>query len=671
MCLLLQNENPRNIITLLYQQTTMNKVLVFFVWMISSSLYAQHISREDQQCAIIEAEMKSHTGHLNPAAAGFANDYNLVYQRCQWTVDPSVNFISGAITSYFKPTVNAFMQINFDMHDSLKIDSVGYHQVNLACVHGAGNNDLLHIRLPAVVPVNSLDSITVYYHGVPPATGLGSFFQGTHAGTPVIWTLSEPYGAKDWWPCKQNLVDKIDSLDIFVVTPQINRVASNGVLVSEQLNGTNKTFHWKTRYPTAAYLVAIAVTNYAQYANYLHLASSPADSLLILNYVYPEHLADAQAQTPQILKTIALYDSLTIDYPFKNEKYGHAEFSWGGGMEHQTMSFVAEFSNTLISHECAHQWFGDRVTLGSWQDIWLNEGFATYFEALTEERYFPENWLSWKKTTITDACREPHGSVFVDDTTNVSRIFSGSLSYSKGAYLLHMLRWKLGDQLFFQALRDYLNDPALAYAYSKTPDLIHHLETASGQNLSHFFNQWYTNKGFPSYQIQWTQTGHTVTVTASQTQSDSSVAFFEMPIPILFTGGGHDTTLVFNHTFSGQVFTAQLNFTADFVYFDPTLHILSNNNQITFTGTSENLASSFSIYPNPASSQALVLNMNPSNPIQSIEIFGVLGEFINKTMLSGTKSLSTLDVSYLPTGIYLLRVNSDLGRVVKRLVISR
>ncbi len=649
----------------------MNKVLVFFVWIFSFSLNAQPVNRADQQCNLIESEMKAHMRHLVPSVAGFANDYNLVYQRCEWSVDPAVNFISGAITSYFKPTVNAFSQLNFDLHDSLIVDSVRYHQNNLSCIHGPGNDNLLRIGLLASVAINTLDSVTVYYHGVPPATGFGSFYQGNHQGAPIIWTLSEPYGAKDWWPCKQNLVDKIDSLDIFVTTPLGNRVASNGLLVSETTKGNNKTFHWKTRYPTATYLVAIAVTNYVQYSNYMRLNPASTDSLEILNYVYPENLAYAQANTPQILKTIALFDSLTIVYPFQNEKYGHAQFGWGGGMEHQTMSFVGDFSNVLISHECAHQWFGDRITLGSWEDIWLNEGFATYFEALTEERYFPENWKSWRKSTSTDACRSPHGSVKVDDTTSVSRIFSGSLSYSKGAYLLHMLRWKLGDNVFFKALHDYLNDPALAYAYAKTPDLQRHLETASGQNLSHFLHEWYDNKGYPSYQILWTQTGRNVSLTANQTQSDSSVTFFEMPIPIEFTGGGHDTTIVFNHTFSGQTFTTELNFTADFVYFDPELHLLSANNQIAFIQNSETLSASFSIYPNPAADKIQILNTDPSNPIQSLELCGVLGNSIFKTAMNGTKNMCSLDLSGISAGLYLLRIQSDMGTAVKRVEITK
>jgi len=96
------------------------------------------------------------------------------------------------------------------------------------------------------------------------------------------------------------------------------------------------------------------------------------DSLQVLNYVYPENLSSAQLQTPDIIPIIQLYDSLTIPYPFRNEKYGHAQFNWGGGMEHQTMSFMVNFNQDLMAHECAHQWFGDLITCGSWEDIWLN-----------------------------------------------------------------------------------------------------------------------------------------------------------------------------------------------------------------------------------------------------------------------------------------------------------
>ncbi len=530
--------------------------------------FRQLVTMEQKAHGFIEAGMSS----------AVPDNYDLKYHRFQWTIDPAVNYIKGSVTSYLIPTSGNLGVINFDLSLILDVDSVKYHNANVAFVHNA--NDLLQINLPSPILFNTLDSVTVYYQGIPFGGGLGSFVKSTHSGVPVIWTLSEPFGAKDWWPCKQSLNDKIDSIDVIVTTPQSYRVASNGLLKSEITSGTNKIYHWQSHYPIAAYLVAIGVTNYAVYHDYLPL--SPTDTIDVLNYVYPEHLPTAQSQTPDILNVIALFNNLVGLYPFSEEKYGHCEFGWGGGMEHQTMSFVINFSHSLIAHECAHQWFGDKVTCGSWEDIWLNEGFATYMEGLSEEFLFPSTWTSWKTSKINSITSSPNGSVLCDDTTSVSRIFDSRLSYSKGAYLLHMLRWKLGDALFFQSLRNYLEDPDLAFSYAKTPDLIRHLENTSGQDLTKFFDQWYYKQGYPSYQVRWNQIGNDVCVKISQTQSNASVNFFEMPVPVRFQGSGHDTTIVFNHTFSGQAFNAELNFTATTVTFDPNLWLISKNNTVTF-----------------------------------------------------------------------------------------
>jgi aminopeptidase N len=636
----------------------MKKHLLSLVFSILvANLFSQNQNSSFSISDIPSMEQKSHEAHFRAVESGAANTYDIKYHRCVWTINPAVNFISGAITSYFKPSINGFDKIQFDLDSSFTIDSVRYNNTVLSFnLSGSG---ILEITFPTVLPINILDSVTVFYQGIPPNTGFGSFNQSDHQGAPIIWTLSEPFGARDWWPCKQDLNDKIDSVDIIVTVPKINRVAGNGVLLSEILSGTNKIYHWKTKHPIAAYLIGIAVTNYVYYSNYVPLTSN--DSIEVLNYVYPENLATALTQTPDIINVIKFYDSLTITYPFADEKYGHAQFGWGGGMEHQTMSFVVNFNHGLIAHECAHQWFGDHVTCGSWQDIWLNEGFATYFEGLTEERFFPETWMNWKQTRINNITSQPDGSVLCTDTTSVSRIFSGRLSYDKGAYLLHMLRWKMGDSLFFLSLKNYLNDPLLAGNYAKTSDLKTHLEATSGLDLTGFFNDWYYNQGFPSYEIKYGQTGNLVNLTINQTQSHSSVSFFEMPVPVKFIGASKDTTIIFDHIFSGQTFTANVGFPILSALFDPERWILSAHDTIIGIPDHHLFKNEIYTYPNPVTNNVSIsLNLVAKTKL-TIEIFDVTG----KKVYSGTEyfnlgtTIKEIQMAYLSAGIYELKLSAD------------
>ena len=607
---------------------------------------------------IVRAEQQIYSAHINYKTSSVTDNYDIKYYRLELQVDPNVKYIKGAVTSYFEPTASGFNQISFDLSDSLAVDSIKYHGTSLT--FNRTTTDLLQINFASALSINTPDSLTVYYQGIPVTNGMGSFEKSSHNGTPVIWTLSEPFGAKDWWPSKQNLNDKADSIDVIVTTPQEYRVASNGLLVSEIQNGSNKTYHWKSRYPIAAYLVAVAATDYAVYSDYVPMGT---DSLQVLNYVYPEDSTTAKTQTPDIINVIKLYNSLTVPYPFKNEKYGHAQFGWGGGMEHQTMSFVNNFNHALIAHECAHQWFGDRVTCGSWEDIWLNEGFATYFEGLTEEKYFPTTWRNWKEGKISSITSEAGGSVKCDDTISIARIFDGRLSYNKGSYLLHMLRWELGDSLFFQSLRNYLNDPLLAYNYAKTPDLKHHLETTSGKNLAEFFDQWYYNQGYPTYQVQWNQSNNAVDLTIFQTQSHPSVSFFKMDVPIKFIGDQQETILVFDHAFSGQSFSANVNFHVNSIIFDPDLWLISGKNVVI-----NNSEEFFTIYPNPTDKSMNLFISIPFNGFASIDIYDFLGHKLATT--KNTAHVININTELLENGIYLMKIKIGDGTVVKRFAIE-
>ncbi|NQU31596.1 MAG: peptidase M1, partial [Bacteroidetes bacterium] len=346
--------------------------------------------------------------------------YDLTYQRMEWEIDPNVLYIKGNVTSYFKSEVENLTKIEFNLDLLMTIDSIIQNNKN---VDYSRNKNKVIIELNTTLTEQQIDSVTIFYQGEPSNVGFGAFSKTIHQNIPNIWTLSEPYGAMKWWPCKQSLVDKIDSIDIIVTSPDSYRTASIGVLVSETTLNNFRKMHWKHRFPIATYLVAISVTNYVNYSDSLVLEDGR--KIEILNYVYPEYLEIAKSKTPQTIEIMALFNKLFGEYPFSKEKYGHAQFGWGGGMEHQTMSFMNNFEFGLVSHELAHQWFGDYITLGSWQHIWLNEGFATYLTGLSYEHLLDGIWWPlWKKLNVERIISEPDGSVFVTDTTNISTLFS-------------------------------------------------------------------------------------------------------------------------------------------------------------------------------------------------------------------------------------------------------
>lgn len=548
--------------------------------------------------SIAAQEMRSHSCLPQMKAADPARNFDITYQRLDLHVDPAIRYIDGTITHHFI-ALEELDQLQFDLSSALTVSYVVFQGEPVSFAHA---NDSLFIDLATPLSAATLDSIWITYSGEPPNTGFDSFVQEEHQEVPVIWTLSEPYGAKDWWPCKQDLQDKADSVDILVTTPYPNRVASNGLLI-EEIGGENGTvrFHWRHRYPIAYYLIAFAVTNYDVFNTVIDI---PGAQVPMETWAYPENAFEMQLNAGDIQVQMPLFSELFGTYPFANEKYGHAQFGWGGGMEHQTMTFMGGFSFELAAHELAHQWFGNKVTCGSWEDIWLNEGFATYLSGLCYDQLAPEYWHGWKEAQINDIISVPDGSVHCSDTTDIDRLFSSRLTYRKGAFVLHMLRWIMGDDAFFQGCRNYLDDPDLAYSSALTADLQQHLEDASGMDLDYFFADWYYGEGHPAYQAQWSQdAGGTVNLVLDQTPSHSSVDLFELPVPIGFSDGTQDTVIVLDHTFSGQSFTFDLPFQATSAAIDPDLWLISGQNlvlHVPFVGTALDHPL---IYPNPAADE--------------------------------------------------------------------
>jgi len=589
------------------------------------------------------------------------NSYNLVYQRMKWNIDPGMRYISGNVTSYFVGQVENLNEISFDLYSGLVVDSVVQHTQK---INYTRSGDTLILQLNHSLQKMEIDSVSIYYQGEPGNIGYGAFTQSNHKGIPIIWTLSEPYGAMDWWPCKQSLTDKIDSIDIWVTSPETYRTASNGVLVLDTVINGNRTMHWKHRFPIATYLVAIATTNYAIYSDSLLLTDGR--KIEILNYVYPENLDTAKKQTPVTAEIMQLYNHLIGEYPFAREKYGHAQFGWSGGMEHQTMSFMAGFNFELIAHELAHQWFGDYITLASWHDIWLNEGFATYLAGLAYENMMDGFWWPrWKMVNLENIISNPSGSVFADDTTSVSRIFNGRLSYSKGAYLLHTLRWVLGDTNFFKGLRSYFNDRKVANGFATTRQFVQHLENAGDTTLTEFFNDWYYGEGFPIYSASYVQESpEALHIQLSQFSSDSSINFFEMPVPVRVYNFDKTDSADFRliNTENNQKFTVNPGFEISTLKIDPDLWLISQTAEVVQAPVIET-SDGLQVYPNPFKDQIKII---PPTGLKNVRasIYSAEGKLI-KTF---SQNQTTLDLSELKPGLYILKLETSQNTFERKVI---
>lgn len=631
----------------------MKKITLIYTLLLSvSSLFAQQ--EEPALTSIVEAEMKSAYNITNFTTNINTADYDILYHRLDFEADPAFHFIEGVITTTFVAK-DDMPDITFDLSSQLTVSSVTMEGDELIFEQNA--NDELIVTFPTTLIEDSQNTVVVTYSGQPPLDSDG-FNTGFHNGIPEIWTLSEPYGAKDWWPCKQDLNDKIDNIDVYITAPSQYTSVSNGIEQAQTDNGNGTTTtHFQHNYPIPAYLIAIAITEYTVYEQ---TAGAEPNTFPIVNYIYPETADNSIAQLAVTPPIMDLYEELFETYPFHLEKYGHAQCSIGGGMEHTTVSFMGGFGRELIAHELAHQWFGDKITCGSWQDIWLNEGFATYLSGLVVEHMDSDEFFpAWKGDRIEYITSLPDGSVYVPeaDTLSVSRVFSSRLTYNKGAMVVHMLRYKLGDENFYQGIKNYLADTDFAYGYAKTPDLQAHLEAVSGMDLNEFFQDWVYGEGYPSYTVtvEHYAVGE-VKITVNQTQSHPSVSYFEMPVPIrLFGAQGEQQDIVLDNTFDGQEFIVAVPFAFSGMQFNPENDIIAANNQsVLETKLIDNLTGA-RLYPSPASGQ-LNVQLPQGVTLEKAIFYNVLGQ---KVLESNDET--TWNISQLASGVHFVTLITNKG----------
>jgi aminopeptidase N len=641
----------------------MIKLIIYYLFLFTG-IFGFSQSESEEFNRMVESEMKSASSLQNLRVNTNTLNYDVTYHELRFTVDPdnTTPFISGVVKTTFTALAN-MNSVTFDMATALVVSSVTMNSSNLFFNQ---SNYELNITLPSTLTTGNSATITITYAGSPPQAE-GAFTRSLHSGIPVIYTLSEPFGARDWWPCKQDLNDKIDSFDIYITCPSAYIGVSNGLLQSQTTSGGNITRHFKHNYPIPAYLISLNVTNYVTYNIQAGLGTTQNPFFPINNYLYPESNTTAvQTAINQTVPVMNVFEEKFGFYPYRNEQYGHVQFGWNGGMEHTTMSSMGSWGRSLIAHELAHQWFGDKITCGTWQDIWLNEGFAEYLAGLVVESLDGvTSFVTWKNGKINNITSATNGAVYLTEAEalSVNRIFSSRLTYNKGSMVVHMLRWKMGDANFYQAIQNYLNDSNLAYGYAITTDLKAHLEAVHGNSLDEFFNDWVYNQGYPTYTITAQNWGAgQAKITVNQTQSDPSVTYFEMPLEIRLSGaGGVTQDLVINHTSNGQEFIVSVPFVVTGVTFDPNKHIISKNNVATLASNSFDLDQTISVYPNPANDELHIM-MPTTVQLEKVEIYNTLGQLV------GQKIDHDFSISELASGIHLLKITTSEGVIHKNFV---
>lgn len=502
-------------------------------------------------------------------------NYDATYYDLDIDLIVSLSQVAGRVYMQATSLIDNLTQFDVDLYLAMTADSVFVEGAPAAFSH-SGNE--LFVTLPSVRNTGEPFDVTIYYHGNPASGGFGAFGFNAHGSpsVPIIWSLSEPYYARNWWPCKDTPSDKADSVDIHITCPSNLFAASNGLLISteDNLDGTY-TYHWHHGHPITTYLVSLSVTNFVQ-LDYEYVYNGGADTMPVNFWVYPEKVAEATASYPEIVQMLGALGDLYGPYPFLDEKYAISHFPWGGGMEHQTNTSQSPtwYSWSLNVHELAHQWWGDLVTCATWSDIWLNEGFASYSEALYQE------WLSGSAayhSYMSGMAYRGGGTIYVYDTSSVNTIFHGGLSYDKGAYVLHMLRHVLGDADFFAALAEYRNQ--FSGRSATTDDFRTVCEQVSGQNLEPFFSDWIFGTLFPRYMYGYYSEpetgGFRVSVKIEQMQT-SSPQVFDMPIDLAFSRGGLHATRVVQNDQRVQWYQLSLPFDPTGLTFDPDGWILKD-----------------------------------------------------------------------------------------------
>lgn len=521
---------------------------IFFVFLIIASLtYSQSESEKDFDILKYTLELDLYNNYLPPYPHSF----------------------NGLLDIEFK-ALGDIKQIKLNASSfSIMIKSITGN--NISFEH---KSDTLFINFNEPVKRNSVKKLTIkYFHN---DTVDGAFF----VKDGMVFTNNAPQGARKWFPCFDHPSDKA-LFELKAKTPADVLLGSNGLLIDSVKIADTIFYNWKTEYPLSTYLITISSKrNY----NLSEIFWRNLNKKSVPVRFYWNEGENQSALTHIISITpdmMSYFSDLLCDYPF--EKNGYAtlnELFIFGGMENQTLiSLCANcWDEELIAHEFSHQWFGNLITLKTWADVWLNEGFATFAEGLWIEHRFGKD--AYKEYMRIQAERffqsENKFPIFNSEwrsrIPDLGTLYNGEIIYAKAASVLHMLRYTLGDSIFFAALKSYTNDKSLQYGNISTEEFISKIISYTGKDVGWFFNQWLAGTYYPVYKNYYsiTEESSEYLVDLIFTQENEENIYYKMPfeVKILFEDGSSITENVFNEM-NNQNYQFIYSKKPIKIYFDP------------------------------------------------------------------------------------------------------
>jgi aminopeptidase N len=572
-------------------------------------------------------------------------------------------YITGWVCCNFEPMVDGLDQIRLSLNSSLTVNDVMGDVTSFL-----QTGDSIIIDLDDSYNIGDQLEVIIDYEGVPVLAGgyKGLRYETHHNNEPIIATLSTPYLAHYWYPCKDGPSDKPDSVfvDIEIPVKYVNGIEvmaiSNGVFEGIIDNGATKTYMWRHRYPVVPYYVMVAISNYVKFSE--DYSGIYGEEYPLDYYVFRQDSAEARQGVEDLPLALDIFSEKFGEYPFSNEKYGMTQLGFYGAIENQTNTIQNSLRPSwyyISVHELGHMWFGDMITCGNWHHGWLNEGFATYSEAVYKEEVngyeaylsYVESFEYWNG-----------GTLYLENANDTFNIFQ-SIIYNKGAYVLHMLRGVLGEVLFWEGIYDYSTHPDLMYGQAETEDLQQVLEDVSGEDLAYFFEQWIYDEYYPHYLYNFENMEDSVSFVLWQVQEQYGrrpVFTMPMDVLILFESGADTTIRIWNDEIY-QLYSLPTTEAVTMIIPDPEKYILC---QKTYSpeipvGIKESALGTgdIRIYPNPVKEQYIV-HFKDFESNTYLKIFDIRGKEVSDPILIDSE-ITVLNRQNLHSGVYIFSLTRN------------